>query len=185
MEASGAGGVRAAMKKCAVSEIIGTLVLVGVVVVGIALVGIFLLSNPTPSKVPAFNALISNESKAIYIYHKGGDSVRMGEIHILVDGVDRTSSFVNNGDDPWSVGETHLPHHAPEGGNPLHWRWQGGSIRPHGVRSATRFECAPPLTPRASCGLGQISIFWEHHHPLPVHRHLLRPPEHYLLLELQ
>jgi len=94
------------MKKCAVSEIIGTLVLVGVVVVGIALVGIFLLSNPTPSKVPAFNALISNESRAIYIYHKGGDSVRMGEIHILVDGVDRTSSFVNNGDDPWSVGET-------------------------------------------------------------------------------
>jgi hypothetical protein len=30
----------------------------------------------------------------------------MGEFQVLVDGVDRTSFFMNNGDDPWSVGET-------------------------------------------------------------------------------
>jgi len=92
----------------AISEIIGTLVLVGVVVVGIALVGIFLLSNPTPSKVPAFDAIISNQSRAIYIYHQGGDSLWAGQYRILVDGGDQTGNFtiMSPENEPWSVGET-------------------------------------------------------------------------------
>ncbi|HMA05941.1 MAG TPA: DUF2341 domain-containing protein, partial [Methanomicrobiales archaeon] len=90
----------------AVSEIIGTLVLVGIVVIGIVLAAILLFSNPAASRVPIFDAIISNQSNTIYIYHKGGDSLIAGEYRILVDGVDRTSSFVNNGDEPWSVGET-------------------------------------------------------------------------------
>jgi PKD repeat protein len=93
-------------ESAAVSEVIGTLILVGVVMIGIVLVGLLLLSQPPPTKVPHFNALISNQSKNIYILHKGGDALISGEYQILVDGVDQTSSFVSNGDEPWSVGET-------------------------------------------------------------------------------
>jgi len=38
----------------AVSEVVGTLILVAVVIVGIALAGILLFSNPTPARVPAW-----------------------------------------------------------------------------------------------------------------------------------
>jgi hypothetical protein len=90
----------------AVSEVIGTLILVGVVVIGMAVVGTLLVSQPLPSKIPVFQAIISNQSTSVYILHKGGDALISGEYQILVDGVDRTSSFANNGDEPWSVGET-------------------------------------------------------------------------------
>ena len=95
------------MDEEAVSEVIGTLILVGVVVTGIGLVGILLLSNPTPSKVPVFDSIISNRSKTIYIYHKGGDPLWAGQYKILVDGGDQTANFtISGGTDPWSVGET-------------------------------------------------------------------------------
>ena len=91
----------------AVSEVIGTLILVGVVVTGMGLVGILLLANPTPSKVPVFDSIISNRSRAIYIYHKGGDPLWAGQYKILVDGGDQTGNFtISGGTDPWSVGET-------------------------------------------------------------------------------
>ena len=96
------------MKNRAVSEVIGTLILVGVVMIGIVLVGLLLLSNPAPSKVPVFDSIISNRSKTIYIYHKGGDPLFAGQYKIFVDGVDQTSIFtiMSPGTEPWSVGET-------------------------------------------------------------------------------
>jgi PKD repeat protein len=90
----------------AVSEVMGTLILVAVVMVGIALIGTLLLSQPHPTEIPHFHAIISNESESVYIFHKGGDALEAGEYQILVDGVDRTSSFENSGNHPWSVGET-------------------------------------------------------------------------------
>ena len=96
------------MKRRAVSEVIGTVILVGVVMIGIVLVGLLLLSNPAPTKVPAFDSLISNRSKTIYIYHKGGDPLFAGQYKVFVDGVDQTGSFaiMSPGSEPWSVGET-------------------------------------------------------------------------------
>jgi len=95
-----------------VSEVIGTLLLVGVVVIGIAVTGTLLLSQPNPAKIPTFRVIISNQSENIYLKHKGGDPLNAGEYQILVDGVDRTSSFTNSGDDPWSIGER-LSYTAP------------------------------------------------------------------------
>jgi hypothetical protein len=91
-----------------VSEVIGSLILVGIVVIGVAIVGVLLLANPTPSKVPAFHPIISNQSRTIYLYHKGGDPLWMGQFKILVDGGDQTGNFtfLSPGSDPWSVGET-------------------------------------------------------------------------------
>ena len=70
-----------------VSEVIGTIILIGVVMLGMGLVAVLLLSNPLPTKVPAFDSIISNQSKTIYIYHKGGDALWKGQYQILVDGV--------------------------------------------------------------------------------------------------
>jgi len=90
----------------AVSEVIGTLLLVGVVVVGMVLIGILLFTNQAPSQLPAFDGIITNLSKTIYICHKGGDPLWKGQYQILVDGVDRTGAFVSDGGEPWSVGDT-------------------------------------------------------------------------------
>ena len=90
----------------AVSEVVGTMILIGVVMAGMALVTVLLLSGPAPSKVPVLEPLITNLSKTIYIFHRGGDPLWKGDYKILVDGVDRTALFVNDGSEPWSVGET-------------------------------------------------------------------------------
>jgi len=96
------------MKRVGVSEVIGTLILVGVVVLGMAIVGLLLLANPTPSNIPAFDSIVSNRSKTIYIYHKGGDPLWPGQYKILVNGADQTANFtiMSPGSVPWSVGET-------------------------------------------------------------------------------
>jgi hypothetical protein len=91
---------------CAVSEVIGSLILVSVVVISMAMIGTLLLSQGLPAKIPHFDAIIMNQSRNIYIQHTGGDPLAAGEFLILVDGQDLTSSFANNGDDPWSLGET-------------------------------------------------------------------------------
>ena len=90
----------------AVSEVVGTMILIGVVMVGMGLVAVLLLSGSSPSKVPVLDTIITNLSNTIYIYHKGGDSLWKGQYKILVDGVDRTGLFVSDGSDPWSVGKT-------------------------------------------------------------------------------
>jgi len=92
----------------AVSEVVGTIILVGVVMVGMALVGILLLSNPTPSNVPVSHFIISNASNTVYIYHKGGDPLYTGQYQILVDGGDQTGNFtiMSPGTQPWGIGET-------------------------------------------------------------------------------
>jgi hypothetical protein len=90
----------------AVSEVVGTLILVGVVIAGMVLVALVLLGSPGPSKVPAFDSIVTNLSKTIYISHKGGDPLWKGQYRILVDGVDRTGLFVSDGAEPWSVGKT-------------------------------------------------------------------------------
>ena len=89
-----------------VSEVIGTLILIGVVVAGMMLVATLLLSQPLPTKVPVLDVIISNQSRNIYIYHKGGDPLFRGQYQILIDGGDQTGNFTNSGDEPWSVGET-------------------------------------------------------------------------------
>ncbi|HVN66581.1 MAG TPA: PKD domain-containing protein, partial [Methanomicrobiales archaeon] len=101
-------GVRPGRERRAISEVVGTVILVGVVMAGVALVGILLLSSPPPTKVPSFDAIISNRSKTVYIYHKGGDPLSAGEYRIFVDNVDQTAAFsiMSPGTEPWSVGET-------------------------------------------------------------------------------
>jgi PKD repeat protein len=95
------------MEEHAVSEIIGTLTLIGVVVLGIVIVNVVLLSRPPPARIPSFEGTIINTSQLITITHHGGDTLEAGQYKILVDGVDQTGNFTNSGGaGPFSAGET-------------------------------------------------------------------------------
>jgi len=97
------------MNENAVSEIIGTVLLISIVVIGVSIISVFLFSQPMPEKIPSVSAIIKNESETIYIYHDGGDPLQREELQILVDGVDQTGNFSIN-DNPdwsgWSIGDT-------------------------------------------------------------------------------
>ena len=93
----------------AVSEVIGSVMLVAVVVTAIAVIGIVLTSQPPPHKIPALDAVISSDgNNTIRIYHNGGDPLLRQEMMVLVDGIDRTSNFTLRGSDwtTWSPGES-------------------------------------------------------------------------------
>jgi hypothetical protein len=93
----------------AVSEVIGSVMLISVVVTAIAIIGVVLTSQPPPQTIPVLEAIISSNGKdTVRIYHGGGDTVTSREIAILVDGVDRTSGFTLGGSNwtSWSPGDT-------------------------------------------------------------------------------
>ena len=69
------GGSDTRMKEHAVSEIVGTLTLIGVVVLGIIIVNVVILSQPRAARVPSIEAMITNNSKLITITHQGGDTL--------------------------------------------------------------------------------------------------------------
>ena len=80
-----------------------------IAIIGVAGFALFFYLIRPPSEIPPFpefQSYITNNSTTISISHLGGDSVPRGQaprhFSILVDGVDRTSSFV--GPDPFTVG---------------------------------------------------------------------------------
>lgn len=91
-----------------VSEIIGAVLLISVVVLGLSIAGLVVISTPPPQKTPAISADITRIGNTIYIRHEGGDTLQFTEVRILVDGSDKTSSFLRSGSG-WSsfaVGDT-------------------------------------------------------------------------------
>jgi PKD repeat protein len=94
----------------AVSEGIGTILLIAIVVTGVAIAAAFLWSQPTAQKVPEFSASISNSSCNITLVHTGGDTVENTTILFLVDGADQTVNFIKQGSAgswaSWGIGET-------------------------------------------------------------------------------
>ncbi|MDD4484457.1 MAG: PKD domain-containing protein [Methanoregula sp.] len=96
-------------KDRAVSEVIGSILLISVVVIGIAVIGVLLMSQPTPRNLPALSAVISEDTaqNTISIYHDGGDQVSHDEIQILVDGVPRDFDIGGStGWSTWSMGQS-------------------------------------------------------------------------------
>jgi hypothetical protein len=106
------------MERAGVSEIVGTLILIGLMVMGVVIVDMVILSQPRSERIPALEATITNQSALITMTHQGGDTLYKGQYQILVDGVNRTLDFNNsNGlsssDLNWSVGQT-LYWNAPD-----------------------------------------------------------------------
>jgi len=88
----------------AVSEIIGTVLLISIVVLAASVIAVAVFSQPQAQKIPALSALISNQSQVVSIKHDGGESLANGTYKILVDGTDVTSSITIPS--TWSIGET-------------------------------------------------------------------------------
>jgi hypothetical protein len=74
----------------------------------ISIVGVVLWSQPAPQKIPALDAIISEDSgnNLIHLYHDGGDLIAAGDIKILVDGNDYTAGFKKAGVSGWSTWAT-------------------------------------------------------------------------------
>ncbi len=108
----------------AVSELIGAILLVGLVITAMAIVAVLLLSNPPPEEVPQLNILASrNEtSKQFFLYHNGGDAMRIENtiIRINNDSILISNQAINitnedgsvtpwaSSNNPWTVGKTLL-----------------------------------------------------------------------------
>jgi hypothetical protein len=85
-----------------VSEILGAVLLISIVVLGLSIAGVAILSAPPSQKTPAISADITRIGNTIYIRHEGGDTLQRSETRIVVDGSDKTSSFLQSGS-VWST----------------------------------------------------------------------------------
>ncbi|MGB8309252.1 MAG: IPT/TIG domain-containing protein, partial [Methanoregula sp.] len=88
----------------AVSEVIGTVLLISLVVLASTIITVAIFSQPQAQKIPSLSALISNQSQTVYIKHVGGDALQNGTYKILVDGSDVTSGIAIPA--LWSIGNT-------------------------------------------------------------------------------
>jgi hypothetical protein len=93
------------VKDGAVSEVIGAILLIAISVLAIGIVILFFFSAPLPSSVPSFSGLVTNSSRTVYITHEGGDTIRVGQFRILVDGIDETYNFTKSIRGNFSVGQ--------------------------------------------------------------------------------
>jgi len=87
----------------AVSDIMGSILLITIVVMAASIIGVALLSQPTPQSLPALDAVISTDTaqKTIQIFHDGGDLIPAENLRILVDGVQ--TPFTKDGSSTWST----------------------------------------------------------------------------------
>jgi len=94
------------MNNCrAVSELVGTLLLISVVALAISIVSVALLSQPVPEDIPQLTALAENQSRTIYLTHTGGNALDRGEIRIIVNGIESPFDLGAESSWPWSPGE--------------------------------------------------------------------------------
>lgn len=93
----------------AVSEVIGSVLLISLVVLGVAIVGVLLLSQSGPQKTPNVNfmtgTLTDGGVTKMYLYHNGGDTLAKGTFSVLVDGTARDDYTISDGTNEWSLGQ--------------------------------------------------------------------------------
>lgn len=89
-----------------VSEIVGAILLVSLVVVAAGIIAMVLFSQSTPAKIPNVNFMVGSNypPTVIYLYHNGGDTLRIGEFDVRLDGVSRPYTLEGGGE-YWTVGK--------------------------------------------------------------------------------
>lgn len=97
--------VKRTHNETAVSEVIGSILLVAIVVTAASIVGVVLWSQPSPEQIPALDVVISEDTgnKIIHLYNDGGDPLDREDFTIRVDGNDSTDDFTKSGISEWSV----------------------------------------------------------------------------------
>lgn len=94
----------------AVSEIMGSLMLISILVVVVSIIGVALWSQPPPRKIPSLSTVITSQNCRIFVKHDGGDNLDRLTFQIFVDGANQTANFVKR-DAPgswtiWGIGDT-------------------------------------------------------------------------------
>ncbi len=85
-------------KTLAASELVGTLILSALIVLVIGIVAVTLLSQGPPVEVPALRVDIHNDSGALVLINRGGDTLFREKTRIFVDGVEQTANFILDGE---------------------------------------------------------------------------------------
>lgn len=91
-------------RDAAVSEIMGTVLLISIVVLAVSVIAVVLFSQPHAQGVPSFSAIISSQGQNVYVKNDGGDALQNGTYRILVDGTDVTANMSLPA--TWSIGNT-------------------------------------------------------------------------------
>ena len=80
----------------AVSEIIGTIIIMSLGIIGLAIVGASLNSNIGVQNLPNVDLIPINESGIIKIYHNGGESLNATQLRITIDSPTNNTHLINN-----------------------------------------------------------------------------------------
>jgi hypothetical protein len=78
----------------AVSEIMGSLMLISILVVVVSIIGVALWSQPPPRKIPSLSTVITSQNCRIFVKHDGGDNLDRLTFQIFVDGANQTANFI-------------------------------------------------------------------------------------------
>ncbi|RQD80950.1 MAG: type IV pilin, partial [Methanocalculus sp. MSAO_Arc1] len=92
----------------AVSEVIGSIMLISLVVLAVAIVGVGILSQPPPVQTQYLDAIPGlSETKGLFLYHSGGDALFPGDFFVRVDGVDYFQDKLSIYEEswPWEIGK--------------------------------------------------------------------------------
>ncbi len=82
------------MQHCsAVSDIVGTLILIGVISGAAGIIAVAVLSQPVPADIPSVQVVSFIEGNNLTLLNQGGDTLPAGSYSILVNGNDMTSVF--------------------------------------------------------------------------------------------
>lgn len=116
----------------AVSELVGTLILIAIISGAVGIVAVAILSQPVPREVPAVRVLALDEGYNLTLQNQGGDSLPPGTYRILVNSVDRTADFTPPPSlTPFRIGQT-ITLTPVTGVRSVTLIYQGGDI-PEGV----------------------------------------------------
>ncbi|MCQ1538862.1 type IV pilin [Methanocalculus taiwanensis] len=89
----------------AVSEVIGSILLISLVILAVIIIGVGFLSQPPPVQTQDLNVIAGNTTTTLFIYHDGGDSMVPGEFALLLDGNPVDPIPAPSGGWPWEIGE--------------------------------------------------------------------------------
>lgn len=86
----------------AISEVIGSILLISLVVLAVAIIGVGFLSQPPPVQTQSLNVIAGydKDNRTLYLLHDGGDLMLPGEYYILIDNERQVFPTAE-----WKVGE--------------------------------------------------------------------------------
>ncbi|OPY38732.1 MAG: hypothetical protein A4E35_00516 [Methanoregula sp. PtaU1.Bin051] len=88
-----------------VSEIVGAIMLISLVVLAVSIIAMILFSQSAPEQIPNVNFMVGSNypPTTLYLYHNGGDNLRIGSFQVRLDGVSKPY-ILDGGGQYWTLG---------------------------------------------------------------------------------